>query len=63
MKNEWRKYDPKDQTTHPRENSRVQLKFSDGTQFSGGYLRGHFHHGGAVSAATVNQSKHWRYVD
>jgi hypothetical protein len=63
MKIQWQKYNPKDQSTHPKENTRVELKFADGTQFSGGYLGGHFHYSGTATAYTVNQAKQWRYAD
>jgi hypothetical protein len=62
MKNEWRKFDPKDRNTHPRDNSRVQMKYAGGTQLSGGYLKGHFLHGGVITASAVGQTTHWRYV-
>jgi hypothetical protein len=63
MKNEWRKFDPKDRNTHPRDNSRVQMKYADGTQISGGYLRGNFLQGGIISATAIGQTKHWRYAE
>ncbi|MFZ0303037.1 MAG: hypothetical protein WAL75_10140 [Terracidiphilus sp.] len=63
MKNDWRKFNPKDQNTHPRDNSRIQLKYADGVQISGGYLKGYFHLGGAISAAAVGQVKLWRYAE
>lgn len=63
MKNEWRKFNPKDRTTHPRDNSRVQMKYADGTEISGGYLRGNFHQGGVISAAAPDLTKHWRYAE
>jgi hypothetical protein len=63
MKTEWRKFNPKDRVTHPRDNSRVQIKYADGTQVSGGYLKGHFHQGSVISATAVSQTKYWRYAD
>jgi len=63
MKNEWQKFNPKDRATHPRDNSRVQLKYADGTQVSGGYLKGNFLQGGVISAAAVHQTKRWRYAE
>lgn len=63
MRNEWHKYNPKDPSTHPKENTRVQIKYADGMQFSGGYHRGHFVQGGVVSASEVKQTKHWRYAE
>ncbi|MGA8090543.1 MAG: hypothetical protein WCA10_24925 [Terracidiphilus sp.] len=62
MKKEWRKFNPRDPNTHPKDNSRVELKYTDGTQFSGGYLRGHFLQGGVISAASVHLSVRWRYT-
>jgi hypothetical protein len=62
MKNEWRKFDPKDRNTHPRDNSRVQMKHADGTQISGGFLKGNFLHDGVILAIAVHQTKHWRYA-
>jgi hypothetical protein len=63
MKSEWRKFNPKDRNTHPKDNSRVQMKYADGTQISGGYLMGNFLYGGVNSAATVEQIKRWRYSE
>jgi hypothetical protein len=63
MKNEWRKFNPKDRNTYPRENSRVQFQYADGIQMSGGYLKGLFLHGGAISATAVDQMKLWRYAE
>jgi hypothetical protein len=63
MKNEWRKFNPKDRNTHPRDNSRVQLKYADGTEISGGYLKGHFLHGDVIPATAVDQMKRWRYAE
>jgi hypothetical protein len=63
MKNEWRKFDPRDRNTYPRDNSRIQMKHADGTQISGGYLKGNFVQGGVISAAGVDQVKHWRYAE
>jgi hypothetical protein len=63
MKNEWHKFDPKDSNTHPRDNTRVQVRYANGTQFSGGYLKGYFRQGGVISANTVSLTKHWRYAD
>ena len=62
MQSEWHKYSPKDPKTHPRENTRVEVKYADGTQFSGGYSRGHFVNGGVISANSVNLPKRWRYT-
>jgi hypothetical protein len=62
MKNEWQKFNPKDRSTHPKENSRVQMKYSDGTELDGGFMWGHFHHGGASPAASTMQTKQWRYA-
>jgi hypothetical protein len=63
MKNEWRKFNPKDRNTHPRDNSRVQMKYADGTEISGGYLKGHFLQGGVISATAADQTKLWRYTE
>jgi hypothetical protein len=49
MKAEWRKFNPKDRSTHPRDNSRVQMKRADGTHVSGGYSMGRFHYGGVIA--------------
>jgi hypothetical protein len=63
MKNEWRKFNPKDRETHPRDNSRVQMKHADGTQVSGGYLKGNFVQGGVISTSAADRIKHWRYAE
>jgi len=63
MKNEWRRFDPKNRNTHPKDNSRVLMKYADGTQISGGYLKGHFLNGGVILATAVVQTKHWRYAE
>ncbi|HUD57777.1 MAG TPA: hypothetical protein VMR02_21290 [Terracidiphilus sp.] len=63
MKSEWHKFNPKDRITHPKDNSRVQIKCADGTQISGGYLKGYFLHGSVISATAVNQTKYWRYAE
>jgi hypothetical protein len=62
MKSEWRKFNPKDPNTHPKDNSRVELKYADGSQLSGGYLKGHFLQGGVISASGVNPTMRWRYA-
>jgi hypothetical protein len=62
MKNEWTKFNPRDSNTHPRDNSRVEMKHADGSQTSGGFLRGHFLQGGVISASGVGQTMRWRYV-
>jgi hypothetical protein len=62
MQSEWHKYNPKDPSTHPKENTRVEMKDTDGTLFLGGYSRGHFVHGGVISANSVNLPKRWRYA-
>jgi hypothetical protein len=38
------------------------MKHTDGSQSSGGYLRGHFHQGGVISAGGVSLTMRWRYV-
>jgi hypothetical protein len=63
MQNEWNKYSPRDPQTHPKENTRVEMKGTDGAQFSGGYLAGHFVCGGVVSANAANLPKWWRYME
>jgi hypothetical protein len=63
MKAEWRKFDPRYRSTHPKDNSRVLMKRADGSQVSGGYAMGRFHYGGAVATATADQTKRWRYAD
>ncbi len=62
MKNEWRKFNPRDPNTHPKDNSRVEMKYTDGTQSSGGYLKGHFLQGGVIPASGVSLTMRWRYV-
>ena len=62
MQDRWHKYNFKDTKTHPRDNSRVEMKDADGTQFSGGYLAGHFVQGGVISVNGANLPKHWRYA-
>jgi hypothetical protein len=62
MQNEWHKYNSKDLGTHPRDNSRVEMKDADGAQSSGGYLAGRFVTGG-TSATGMNLTKHWRYAE
>jgi len=39
------------------------MKHADGTQVSGGYLKGLFVQGGVISTAAVDQIKHWRYAE
>ena len=63
MKVEWRKFDPRDRSTHPKDNSRVLMKRADGTQVSGGYSMGRFHSGGAIATAAADQTKLWRYAE
>jgi len=63
MKQEWRKFNPKDRSTYPRDNSRAQMKRADGTQVAGGYAMGHFHYGGAIATTAAVQTKHWRYAE
>jgi phosphoribosylformylglycinamidine (FGAM) synthase-like amidotransferase family enzyme len=63
MKSEWRKYNSKDPSTHPKENTRVHMKYADGTQVSGGYSMGRFLQSGVISANAVNQTTRWRYVE
>jgi hypothetical protein len=62
MNNEWRKFNLRDPNTHPKDNSRVEMKYADGTQISGGYLKGHFLQGGVISASSVNLTMRWRYA-
>jgi hypothetical protein len=62
MKNEWTKFNPRDPNTHPKENSRVEMKHADGSQSSGGFLQGHFLQGGVISASGVGLTMRWRYV-
>jgi hypothetical protein len=62
MNNEWRKFNPRDPNTHPKDNSRVEVKYADGMQISGGYLKGHFLQGGVISASSVSLIKRWRYA-
>jgi hypothetical protein len=62
MQSEWHKYNLKDSSTHPRDNSRVEMKDADGTQFSGGFLAGRFVSGGVISANAHDLPKHWRYA-
>lgn len=64
MENEWKDYDPNDPSTHPGDNTRVQIKFSNGRQFSGVYSRaaGFFAHVGIIPEDTVNLPKRWRYL-
>ena len=63
MQSEWHRYIHKDSSTHPRDNSRVQMKYADGTQFSGGFLAGRFVSGGVTSANAASLPKHWRYAE
>jgi hypothetical protein len=63
MKIKWHKYSSKDPSTHPRDNSRVVMKYSDGSQYSGGYSMGHFLQRGVISAPTVGQTTRWRYTE
>jgi hypothetical protein len=62
MKNEWRKFNPRDLNTHPKDNSRVEMKYADGRQISGGYLKGHFLQGGVISVGSVDVTMRWRYA-
>jgi hypothetical protein len=62
MKSEWRKFNPRKPDTHPKDNSRVEMKYADGTQISGGYLKGHFFQGGVISASSVDLTMRWRYA-
>jgi hypothetical protein len=62
MTNEWRKFNPKDLKTHPRDNSRVEMKYADGKLISGGYLKGHFLQGGVISVSKVDLTMRWRYM-
>lgn len=62
MQSEWHKYSPRDLQTHPRENTRVEMKDAGGAQFFGGYLAGHFVRGGVVSASAADLPKCWRYA-
>jgi hypothetical protein len=62
MQDEWHKYNSNDAKTHPTDNYRVEMKDADGTQFSGGYLTGHFVHGGVISVNGTNLPKRWRYA-
>jgi hypothetical protein len=62
MKNEWTRFNPRDPNTHPKDNSRVEMKHSDGSQSSGGFLRGHFLQDGVISASGVGLTMRWRYV-
>ena len=62
MKKEWTRFNPKDSKTYPRENSRVEMKYPDGSQSLGGFLRGHFLQGGVISASGVGQTMRWRYL-
>ena len=63
MKNEWRKFNPRDPKTHPKDNSRVHMKYADGSQFSGGFLKGHFLQGSVISASSLNMTMRWRYIE
>jgi hypothetical protein len=63
MKHEWHKYSSKDPNTHPKENTRVQMKHADGTQVTGGYSMGHFLQGGTVSVTLVQRTSRWRYLE
>ena len=63
MQSEWNRYSLKDLSTHPKDNSRVEMKDADGTQFAGGYLAGRFVSGGGKSATGMNLTKHWRYAE
>ncbi len=38
------------------------MKYADGRQISGGYLKGHFLQGGVISAGSVDVTMRWRYV-
>jgi hypothetical protein len=62
MRSEWHKFNPKDSRTHPRDNSRVEMRDADGTQFAGGFLAGRFVSGGVTSANAASAPKHWRYA-
>ncbi|MGB7267661.1 MAG: hypothetical protein WBC92_19245 [Terracidiphilus sp.] len=63
MKNEWCKFNLRDRNTYPRDNSRVEMKHADGTQVSGGFLKGNFLQRGVISAAPADQIKLWRYTE
>jgi hypothetical protein len=63
MQSEWNIYILRDLKTHPKENTRVEIKDTDGMQFSGGYLAGHFVQGGVISANAANVPKCWRYLE
>ena len=62
MQSEWNRYSLKDSSTHPKDNSRVEMTDADGTQCSGGYLAGRFVSGGITSANAADLPKHWRYA-
>jgi hypothetical protein len=62
MQNEWHKYILRDPKTYPKENSRVEMKDADGTQFSGGFLAGRFLSGGATPVNASNLPERWRYA-
>jgi hypothetical protein len=63
MQDEWHKYNLKDSSTHPKDNSRVEMRDADGAQSSGGFLAGRFVSGGGKSATGMNLTKHWRYAE
>jgi len=62
MQDKWHRYSLRDPKTHPKENSRVEMKDADGTECCGGYLAGHFVHGGVISVNGANLPKRWRYA-
>jgi hypothetical protein len=62
MQSKWNKYSPRDPKTFPKENTRVEMRDANGTQFSGGYVAGHFVSGGVISANAANLPKCWRYA-
>ncbi len=39
------------------------MKHADGTQVSGGFLKGNFLQRGVISAAPADQIKLWRYTE
>lgn len=61
--NEWTDYDPVDITTHPEDNTAIEMLYADGRTFSGYYSRdlGWMSHPGVVPETTYPLKKRWRY--